>query len=253
MKAAVFSDVHGNAAALEAVLADAETVGVDEVWVVGDLVAHGPNPAATLQRLMRLPAARFVRGNTDRYVLYGELPGMLPSVDDATTPADVQLLLDVSRTFAWTRGAITSVGGYDWLQGLPIEQRVELPDGTRVLMVHASPGTDDGDGLQPGMTDDDFIAAGVADSGADLIFVGHTHIPLDRTVAGVRVVNLGSVSVHATADKRAMWTLLTTDDAGFAVERRYVGYDLRAVIHALDTEHYPSADWLRRKFQGAGE
>lgn len=250
MRVAVFSDVHGNAVALDAVLADAAATGVDEHWVVGDLVAHGPQPVATLQRLMSLSPSRFVRGNTDRYVLRGELPGIAPKPSEAT-PDDIELLIDVSRAFAWTRGAITAVGGYDWLQEVPLEQRLELPDGTRVLLVHASPGNDDGTGLQPTMTDDDFLAAGVADCAADLIIVGHTHIPLDRTVAGVRVVNLGSVSVHATDDKRAMWSLLTADDTGYTIERRYADYDHAAAIRALETEHYPSADWLRPKLEGS--
>ncbi|MEZ4677007.1 MAG: hypothetical protein R2932_22580 [Caldilineaceae bacterium] len=36
------------------------------------------------------------------------------------------------------------------------------------------------------------VAAALAGAAADLIFVGHTHWALDRTVAGVRVVNLGA-------------------------------------------------------------
>jgi len=248
VRAAVFSDVHGNLVALEAVLADATGAGAEECWIVGDLVAHGPQPAATIRRLMDLSDARIVRGNTDRYVLTGELPGMVPTADNARTPAEVRLLVDVSTAFGWTRGAVTTAGGYEWLASLPVEQRVTLPDGTRVLLVHAAPGHDDGRGAQPDMTEQELIAAGFADADAQLIFVGHTHVPVDYSVNDVRIVNLGSVSVPATAERRAMWTLLVADDDGFRIERHFTEYDPAIVTSAMDAEHHPSAAWLKSKF-----
>jgi predicted phosphodiesterase len=249
MRAAVFSDVHGNLPALEAVLADAKGARVDEFWVVGDLVAHGPHPDLVVRRLMELPNARFVRGNTDRYVVTGELPAMITGVDQARTTAEMQMLVAASTSFAWTRGAVTAAGGYDWLAALPVQQRLSLPDGSVVLLVHASPGRDDGRGVQPDMTDQELRAAGIA--GVDLVFVGHTHLPLDRTVAGVRVVNLGSVSVPATPERRAMWTLLSADETGFAVERRFSWYDIDAVVAASYAVRHPSAQWLKAKFSAS--
>lgn len=203
-KAAVFSDVHGNLIGLEAVIADAQRFGVDEFWVVGDLVAHGPQPAETLARLRKLPRLRVVRGNTDRYVVTGDLPPMIPRPENVKSPADARLLADASSSFAWTRGALTATGGYDWLSALPTEQRITLPDGTRVLLVHASPGRDDGVGLQAHMSDEDLRRDEWDSAEADLIFVGHTHAPLDRRLGGVRMVNLGRVSIPNNEDRRAM-------------------------------------------------
>ena len=72
---AILADIHGNSIALDAVLADLDARGVvDEYWVLGDLAAIGPDPIGTLDRLAALPGARFVRGNTDRYLLTGERP-----------------------------------------------------------------------------------------------------------------------------------------------------------------------------------
>lgn len=240
MRVAIFSDVHGNIAALDAVLAD--SAGIDEFWVLGDLVAHGPHPAAVLDRLLGLPNARFVRGNTDRYVLSDVLPEF---VDPAS---DVQLAIDAARSFAWTRGAI-GARGYDWLAALQLEERTILPDGTAVLLVHASPGRDSGRGIQPTMTDQEWRTAGLPDAAAQLVFVGHTHVPTEHAVGGVRAVNLGSVSLPATSERRAMWTLLTADTGGFTVERRYAEYDMDSVIAALDTEHHPCAEWLKAKLR----
>lgn len=189
---------------------------------------------------MGLRNARFVRGNTDRYVLTGQVSAMMPS-------SDLEMLVSASRSFAWTRGAITTVGAYDWLASLPVEQTIRLPNECQVLLVHASPGQDDGPGLYPELSDQELLDAGVASSGAQLVFIGHTHVPMDRTVAGVRVVNLGSVSLPFTAERRAMWTLLDADKAGYTIEQRFAEYDIDAVALALDTEHHPTAGWLQAK------
>ncbi len=56
MKIAVLSDIHGNSVALDAVLRDISSQGgVDAYWVLGDLVALGPDPVGVLERLSKLP------------------------------------------------------------------------------------------------------------------------------------------------------------------------------------------------------
>ena len=40
-KIALLSDIHGNTTALEAVLADARQLGVDEYWLLGDILMPG--------------------------------------------------------------------------------------------------------------------------------------------------------------------------------------------------------------------
>lgn len=248
VRAAAFSDIHGNVFALEAVLAQTEEASVDEYWIAGDLVAHGPHPAQTLRRIMGLPRARIVRGNTDRYVLTGDLPPMVPGPEQVRSADDAALLANASASFAWTRGEVAAAGGLEWLAALPIEQRMQLPDGTRVLLVHASPGHDDGTGLQPDMTELDLQRACWDAAGADLMMVGHTHVPMERDLGEVRVINLGSVSIPATSDKRAMWTLVSADKVGVSIERRFAHYDLDATRAALDAAHHPSRNWLKSKF-----
>ncbi len=53
--------------------------------------------------------------------------------------------------------------------------------------MHAAPGTDDGDGIHPALSND-ALAENLAEAGADLVLVGLTHWPLDRTAGGVRVM-----------------------------------------------------------------
>jgi predicted phosphodiesterase len=125
MRIALLSDIHGNSLALDAVLADiAGRGGVDEYWLLGDLCALGHDPVGVLERLDRLPAARIIRGNTDRYVTTGDRPP--PSADQVR--GDGRLLetyAEVAATFAWTQGAVTAAGWFDWLAHLPPEMAAD--------------------------------------------------------------------------------------------------------------------------------
>jgi predicted phosphodiesterase len=232
---AVLSDIHGNLHGLEAVLADAQAHGVQGYVVLGDLAAIGAQPVEVLQRLAGLPNARFVQGNTDRYLVTGERP--YPSVQHAQADVSlVQRLVDVATSFSWTHGALAASPGswLAWLGGLPLEQRFSLADGTRALAVHVAPGRDDGPGIHPALAPDE-LSALVADCAADLLLVGHTHWPLDVRAGGVRIVNVGSVSNPWAPDVRASYVLLNGDEITF----RRVAYDIQAALDAL--AHAPPA------------
>ncbi|MBI3286567.1 MAG: metallophosphoesterase family protein [Chloroflexi bacterium] len=64
MRVAIFSDIHGNLVALEAILAEIERERVDQMICLGDVAATGPQPAETLHRLRELNCP-VVMGNTD--------------------------------------------------------------------------------------------------------------------------------------------------------------------------------------------
>ncbi|MCD4814199.1 metallophosphatase family protein [bacterium] len=51
MRVAVFSDVHGNLEALEAVLADISAYHADAIDCLGDVVGYGADPAACLEKI----------------------------------------------------------------------------------------------------------------------------------------------------------------------------------------------------------
>ncbi len=245
MRLALLSDIHGNTIALDAVLADvAAQGGVDAYWALGDFAVAGPDPAGVLTRLVALPGLRPVRGNTDRYVATGDRSPRSPTVEEARAdPARLALLVDIVRSFAWTQGALAATGWLDWLAALPLEQRLVLPDGTRLLGVHAAPGCDDGSGIPPALGDD-ALRALLAGCAADLVCVGHTHRPLDRVVDGIRVVNLGSVGNPLGADPRASYALLEADATGYRLCQRRVEYDRGAVVQAIRRVRHPAAAFL---------
>jgi predicted phosphodiesterase len=243
MRIALLSDIHGNEIALNAVLADiAEQGGVDAYWILGDLVALGPEPVRTLEILAALPNTRFIRGNTDRYVSTGDRPS--PSMEDAErNPRLLGPLVEVANTFAWTQGMVTASGWLRWLRELPLELKVTLPSGTRFFGVHASPGQDDGLGFAADR-DVTELSGLLTDCEADLLCVGHTHRPWETKIEGIHIVNLGAVSLSLTENKDASYVLLNAQRTMYSVEHRTVPYDRGSVINQLKRISHPAREYL---------
>lgn len=248
MRIALLSDIHGNSVALNAVLTDiAGHGGVDAYWILGDLVALGPEPARTLDILSALPNAHFIRGNTDRYVCTGDRPS--PSIEEAKSdPQLLTALVEVANTFAWTQGMVTADGWLPWLRDLPLEMRFVLPDGTRCLGVHASPGQDDGSGIGPDGEAAELTLSAL--SNADLICVGHTHLPFERRIQGIHVVNPGAVSLSLAKDKHASYALLHASAETYTVAHRSVPYDRDAVVEHLERIAHPGRGYLIKHLSG---
>ena len=248
MKVAILADIHGNTMALDNVLKDAQTVGVEEYWFLGDYAAIGYDPVGVLERIANLPNARFLRGNTDRFLVTGELPWM--RLDEAIKDlAHARTHVEVARSFAWTTGAVGTTGWLRWLKELPLDFRFTLPDGTRILAVHAAPGTDDGMGININTSEEELCVL-VEKSEADLVLVGHTHLPFDRMAGSIRVVNPGSVSNPFPPDLRASYAILEANARGYSIHHRRVDYDRQAVIEALRDVNHPALDYIERFMKG---
>lgn len=225
MRIAIFSDVHSNLPALEAVLADITAAGVDERYVLGDLIGYAPWPNEVLGRL-RAEGLQVVMGNYDDGTGYER-----DECGCAYTGPTEKALGDES--FAWTK-AHTSDENKAWLRTLALEIRFEA-DGKRYLLVHGSPRRIN-EYLYEDKHDATFarIAAG---ANAEVIVCGHTHKPYDKTVAGTRFVNVGSAGKPKDGDPRARWVLL--DTAAETVEFRRVAYDVEGAARAVEASALP--------------
>ncbi|NUP10610.1 MAG: metallophosphoesterase [Polyangiaceae bacterium] len=174
------SDIHGDAAALAAVLATAERRGYDRLLVAGDLCFPGPEPLEVWRRLVNARAT-CVQGVTDRAIATLD-----PSQIECSSPRERERVDELVRV----REAL---GDLILARLLKLEQkvRIPLPDGGELLLVHGSP-ADPTEPFTHDMSDDD-VRALLGDDPADIIICGGSHVPFDRTVMGVRVVNVGSV------------------------------------------------------------
>ena len=177
---ATLYDIHGNLAALDAVLAE---VPADATIVVGgDVVAGGAQPSETLERLRALgDRVVWIRGNADRELTPGE-PGLAPAG-----------MLDSTRE-ALTREQI------EFLYALPPTAQID-----RVLFCHATPQNDVD--IFTERTPEDRLAEIFADVDADVVVCGHTHMQFERVIAGKRVINSGSVGKPYEDEPGAYWTL----------------------------------------------
>jgi putative phosphoesterase len=177
---ATLYDIHGNLDALDAVLAEVPDDAT--ILVGGDVVAGGPQPAETLERLRALgERVVWLRGNADRELTPGE-PGLAP-------PG----ALDA------TRAALTDeqIG---FLHALP--PTVQVGD---VLYCHASPRNDVD--IFTERTPEERIAFLFEGLDVPVVVCGHTHTQFERTIAGTRVVNSGSVGSPFEDEPGAYWTL----------------------------------------------
>jgi predicted phosphodiesterase len=248
VRAAILADIHGNTLALENVLKDAESIGAEQYWFLGDYAAIGYDPVGVLERITNLPNARFIHGNTDRYLVTGELP-WLQLEEVIKDLAQARTYVQVARSFAWTTGAVGATGWLSWLRELLLDFRFTLPDGTKVLAVHAAPGTDDGKGISINTSDEDLCAL-VEESEADIVLVGHTHLPFDRLAGSIRVFNPGSISNPFPPDLRACYAILEADEQGYRIHHRRVNYDREAVIKAVREVNHPAQDYIERFMRG---
>jgi predicted phosphodiesterase len=202
MRVAVLSDIHGNLAALEAVLADVDREAPDEIWCLGDVVGYGPRPNECCD-LMRERADLALCGNHDLAVL-----GRLDVAEFAG---------DAGAAARWT-ATILREEQRGWLESLE-------PSGARagVGLYHASPR----DPVWEYVLSEHVALLSILHADLPLIVVGHSHVALglgwDGTAvtgglapAGTEVelanrrflLNPGSVGQPRDGDARAAWLLI---------------------------------------------
>ena len=190
MRVAVISDVHGNALALEAVLADIERHDCDAILNLGDHFAGPLEPARTAKMLARLEMVA-IRGNTDRHLIDPDPDEM----DDRD------------------RAAIQALSGEPmaWLKSLPETTVFE----NAIFLSHGSPRSDETywldrqgrDGFRVS-THEEIEAEIPAGERLPIYCCGHTHVARVVTLEdGTIVFNPGSVG-------RPSFTMSDAESAG---------------------------------------
>ena len=128
MRTALISDIHGNAVAFEAVLAELERDPVDQVVCLGDALQGGSQPADVFALLRRLDCP-IVLGNADAFLLDA----------DAGVEVPTETQLDVR---AWTRTQL-GADGLSYIETFEPTLSVRLGGGRELLAFHGSPSSYD--------------------------------------------------------------------------------------------------------------
>ena len=254
---AVFSDVHANLPALEAVLRDVDVrLGrgeVGAVYCLGDLVGYAtwPNEVVTAVQERGIPT---IAGNYDEGVGLGSDDCGCAYVTDEDKARGAE-------SIAYTNGAVTEATRR-YLRSLPRHLRVTLAaprqrgaEPVEVLMVHGSPRRVNEYLFED--RPDDLIVKRMKEAGADVLLFGHTHKPYHKALAveaedGRTVyrhaVNTGAVGKPKDGDPRAGYVLLTVDPERPKTDPDYcsaefvrVAYDVEEAARAVEASPLPDA------------
>jgi predicted phosphodiesterase len=208
VRVAALYDIHGNLPALEAVLAEVDSEGVQRIVVGGD-VLWGPFQSECLDALRRRDAV-FVSGNCERDVL--------------TAPEE---------SSAWCRDQLTA-GELDFVAGWPATVELELDGLGSVVFCHATPRSDT-ENLTRSTPEAD-VRKALADVDAHVVVGGHTHVQYVRQLSGgPTLVNAGSVGLPYQGEHGAFWALL-----GPEVGLRRTPYAMDAALESLASSGFPS-------------
>src|SRR5262245_61088404 len=174
------SDIHGHAGLLQALIREADTYGWDQLVACGDLCFPGPEPLAVWKILVEHRAV-CVQGLGDR-----ALAQVDPNKLAAASPGERARIERLKQVHAELGELITArLGKLPQMATLPLES------GHNLLVVHGSP-ADPSEPLTFDMSDDEIIAL-LGDEPGDIVVCGGSHVPFEREVADVRIVNVGSV------------------------------------------------------------
>ena len=208
MRLMIFSDVHGNLEALEAVLAHGQQQIVHRYMCLGDLVGYGPQPEECIQRVRRLAKCRVIAGNHDLATLWETSPYAMSSA--------------AQKVVLWTMEQLSQTSK-DYLASLP--DRLDL---SGMTFAHANPYNPRGWRY---VFDRKHALRCFAATHSQLLFIGHSHRPLVITrnagfsldiqpVPGTiryrvnsrrrRIFNCGSVGQPRDKDNRACYVIVDT-------------------------------------------
>jgi putative phosphoesterase len=188
MRIAIISDVHANLPALESIQEP-----YDLLFCLGDLVDYGPQPREAIH-WVKERALRVVRGNHDHALAY--------DVDCRCAP----VMREPSVATRQWHSRLLSTEDKEYLHGLPITERFEIA-GASFHLAHAEPAGDLYDyHIVPDVANE-ALAEAVAGIEADFILLGHTHLPMLRTIGKTTIVNPGSVGQPRHGDPRVSYAI----------------------------------------------
>jgi predicted phosphodiesterase len=248
MRIAIFSDVHANMPALEAVLEDIDARQPDALYCLGDLVGYAtwPNEVVSCIRARYIPT---IAGNYDE--------GVGLSSDDCgcAYKSDVDKAYGV-KSITYTNDVVTDETRA-YLRGLPRHLRVTFNGGNGafdVLMVHGSPRRIN-EYLFEERPDSSLMRI-MGSEGADVMLFGHTHKPYHKVLpceeeGNTRyrhAINTGSVGKPKDGDPRACYVLLEianepdpSNPRAVEVEFVRVPYDVERTARAIEDSPLPDA------------
>jgi len=218
MKIGIMADPHSNLAAFQAVLKHMPQV--DELVCAGDLVGYGAEPNEVID-LARKKGIQTVLGNHDYSAITRDVAGFNPFA---------------AKAALWTAKNLRD-DNVKYLRGLQEELRLTC-GGKRIYVVHGSPRDPLFEYVFPDLPNRELLEL-MRNVEADVIVLGHTHVPMQRVIHGKLILNPGGVGQPRDRDPRASYMLLTIDGE-ISVEHERVEYDVAQTAKKIEAVGLPS-------------
>jgi putative phosphoesterase len=244
MKIALFSDIHANLPAFEAMLQDMDRRNPDAVYCLGDLVGYNIWPNEVTQ-IIRQRGIATLAGNHDLKVT--KLNTTRESESEPGKNYAYHLISPENRSFLLT---------------LPRHIRLEYQlnnDHLNVVLAHGS--TRSIDEYVLGDLDESYVLELMAETGADVLCVGHSHIPYHRIIAAENaikhVINIGSVGKPKDSNPMGCYVMLTIHEDNAVIPNDKIevefcrfAYDVERAAKAIEDSPLPDefADKLRKAY-----
>ena len=233
MRVGLIADIHGNLAALDAVLAELETIRLDEIVCLGD-VAVGPQPGATLDRIEAL-GLPVVCGNWDAWFV-----GAIPKLEGELGPR-------LAEIGAWGAAQLTD-GHREYVRSFRPTYPLVLAGDSSLLCFHGSPRSNED--WMDAATPADELELMLAGSDEVVLAGGHTHAQLLRCHRDSLLVNPGSVGLPFRQQpgpirigRWAEYAVVAAVAGRLTVELRRVSYDVDSFLDEARVSGMPHADW----------
>lgn len=246
LKIAVFSDMHGNALALDAVLADLRQEGIQHMICLGDTIQGGPQPVQVVARLRAL-ACPVVMGNADHWLLYGKETGA------ENIPEERLQKMEAVRQWQLSQLSEADIA---FIKTFQPTVEVKLNVGRTLLGFHGSPGSFD-DIILP-LTPDDEARVFLNPRDDTIYCGGHTHVQFIRHFGRTFHFNPGSVGLpyrHGQSeaafrrDPWAEYAVLFVQGERVELTFRRLPLDVEALIEIHRSSGRPFVDEVIAEYQ----
>ena len=229
---AIFSDVHGNLPALEAVLKDIEQRGIHQKFCLGDLVDFAPWGNEVIEKIKSLNIPCLM-GNHDERIAFDFSVFPLSKHSEEETKARF-IAIDHSKKYIKTENKI-------FLRELPFHLKLNYKVGNKhwnIQLVHSSLETND-TYLYETESDEVFMKQ-LEESKSDLIVMGHTHLSFKKQFENKKwAVNCGSVGRSKEENRLASYLILTLTEERIIPEIIQLSYPIEEVVQKIQDSDIP--------------
>jgi putative phosphoesterase len=218
MRIGVIADPHSNLAALQAVLK--QLPKVDAIICAGDLVGYGAEPNEVIE-LISKRKVQAVLGNHDHGAITRDVSGFNQFA---------------AKAVLWTSDNLGK-DNVKFLRNLREELTLNY-GGKRVHVVHGSPRDHLFEYVFPDISNRELLEL-TRNVDADVIILGHTHMPMQQVIQGKLVINPGGVGQPRDRDPKASYMILTLDDE-VSVKHERVEYDIESTAKKIEAAGLPN-------------